>query len=528
MTPGPADLHPLPAVEVGWTDEDLVALDEIVGDARFVGLGESVHTSGGYYEAKRQLFRHLVEHDGFRVMAMETPRTAAELASRYVATCEGVMPDAITSIFAVFADASTGDLLTWMCGWNQQHPDDPVTFTGFDVQQERQDRARLGVLLADHAPEVFDGLSACQDRRRRPTRRCMRALDELDAALADATWDGAVEARRCAIGMRASRDRTPAGRYDARDLGMADVLESLASEELAGKRIVIWAHDGHLARDWPHSADSQRFVSLGTHLARRHGEDYVAIGFVGGDVLVNWAPGIPDRRVESLAPDDVEHRLHQQGVNAALVDLRTTTLFSDREAWGMFGAHGVPRDQFDALLYLDRSRAMLPVSRAGLPGPLVLPPEAASAPGHLRYHVPGVDRPTTVAAHVRRAVQTDSTVISRTDEQATTALVLSGSLDDTTTEVRVTEAEDGVDVELRWTPPPQASTLAEVRAAPSGVAVRVTGRLAADGKALVLEDGSLGLEPGTFPAGWGGLRLSVTCRVTNDRLGPCRQAFLTE
>src|SRR6187399_1486940 len=48
---------------------DLEPLRALVGRATMVGLGESVHTSGGYYETKHRLFRYMVEKLGFRVLA---------------------------------------------------------------------------------------------------------------------------------------------------------------------------------------------------------------------------------------------------------------------------------------------------------------------------------------------------------------------------------------------------------------------------------------------------------------------------
>ena len=523
-----AGLHPLPSLQDGWTDRDLAALDEIVGDARFVGLGESIHTSGGYYEAKRQMFQHLVERSGFRVLAMETSWKAAEIAERYVASCEGSMLDAVGSLYPTFADRSTGDLLTWMCEWNQDHPDDPLAFTGFDVKQAPLDRVRLDFLLTDNAPEApKKWLLACNNSAERPTRSCGRALDALDVALADANWEGASEARRCVIGLRATMAKTVPS-YHARDLGMADVFSSLVTDELVGKRVAIWAHNGHVARDWAHSTNSLPFISFGTHLVERYGKDYVAIGFVGGDVLVNWFPGAPDQHVEELEPGTVEHRLHALGVNAALVDLRTTTLFSKHEVWRLGGAGVVPRDQFDALLYLDHSRAMLPLSRvtggyvslAGLPAPWLLPPEAIVGIGHLRYHVPGVNLASSVAAYVKMTEYTGHSLVSQTNEGSATTLVLDWTLDDATTELRIAEVGDGVDIEMRWAPPPWVQTLAEIHALDAG-ALAVMGRLASDGASLMLADGSLSVEPGTFPVGWGGLFLSATCRVEDDRVGPC-------
>src|SRR5687767_6178192 len=49
--------------------DDLEPLRQIIGKATIVSLGESFHTSGGYYDMKHRLFRFLVEEMGFRAFA---------------------------------------------------------------------------------------------------------------------------------------------------------------------------------------------------------------------------------------------------------------------------------------------------------------------------------------------------------------------------------------------------------------------------------------------------------------------------
>jgi erythromycin esterase len=69
--------------------DDLAPLDVIIGDARAIALGESTHTSGGYYKMKHRLFRYLAEELGFRAFAFETPWTDADIVADYVQTGTG-------------------------------------------------------------------------------------------------------------------------------------------------------------------------------------------------------------------------------------------------------------------------------------------------------------------------------------------------------------------------------------------------------------------------------------------------------
>jgi erythromycin esterase-like protein len=174
--------------------DDLEPLRQIVGDASFVGLGETVHTSGGYYEMKHRLFRYLVERMGFRVLAFETTWDNAESVEQYLETCDGGAEDheddgngpdddhaespwedhrggngpdsrgahnaalavsgsaqaAVRGIFPVWQSAEVRDLARWMCDWNRSHHQakDRLHFYGFDIQQPDNDGPALMEFLS--------------------------------------------------------------------------------------------------------------------------------------------------------------------------------------------------------------------------------------------------------------------------------------------------------------------------------------------------------------------------------------------
>lgn len=85
-----AGLYRIEGIDESLPHTDLAPLEEILDRARFVGLGESVHTSGGYYRAKFRLFRYLVEVLGFRAFAIESPWQDADLTRDYT---EGAADD---------------------------------------------------------------------------------------------------------------------------------------------------------------------------------------------------------------------------------------------------------------------------------------------------------------------------------------------------------------------------------------------------------------------------------------------------
>jgi erythromycin esterase len=62
---------PLQSTDPGASLDDLAALQQIVGSATIVGLGEGSHGSHEFFTMKQRLLEYLVEKMGFTMFAME-------------------------------------------------------------------------------------------------------------------------------------------------------------------------------------------------------------------------------------------------------------------------------------------------------------------------------------------------------------------------------------------------------------------------------------------------------------------------
>lgn len=96
---------------------------------------------------------------GTRVFAWETPWFLGRTATDYVESCRGGASDAMDGLFRVWRSESVRDLLQWMCTYNAEHPDDPLTFVGWDIQQ-----APFDLMLVDRLLEQF-GIDAADPLR---------------------------------------------------------------------------------------------------------------------------------------------------------------------------------------------------------------------------------------------------------------------------------------------------------------------------------------------------------------------------
>jgi erythromycin esterase len=395
----PLGIYRLSGTDSNLPDDDLAPLDAVIGNAPIVALGESVHTSGGYSAAKVRFFEHLVTKQHFRVFAFESPRTNALTTGAYVATCSGTPEQALQGLFPVWANTSTRDVLTWMCHWNQQHPQDLVTFYGFDIQQPWDDAKALRMFLPQiGATSLVAGIADCDGASydseaayyqahpngpanitAQQNQSCLdgvRAIDDYFTAheneiIAATSAQALAEARMSSRGLRAWEGEAFTYNSDlpasmvARDEGMADVFQALRALHFPNARVVVWAHNFHISA---HQDEVQypfsNAKSMGSFLKERLGDDYRPIGLLAYQVDINW-PGVGcGAQPLPTAPEAVELMLHGLGEPYLLVDLGATPFFAPGQTYELGGeyqgqgSHMVPAHAFNALVYLDHSPAM--------------------------------------------------------------------------------------------------------------------------------------------------------------------------
>ncbi|HTE56950.1 MAG TPA: erythromycin esterase family protein [Kofleriaceae bacterium] len=388
-SPGiPEGAHRFDGNDVALASDDLDPLWEMVGDARLIGLGESVHTSGGYYAAKHRLIRVLVEEHGVRFLAMESPRDRVATLDEYLVSgdCDRPADEVLLPIAKVFSDDNTYALMRWLCERNAAAPSDPVHVFGFDVRQGDVDEAEIQSTLEtwapDDAPDLLAGIDPCFGLYSDPLpseaelASCMEALDALDgwveshrAELVAAAGERAVRLLEiAAISLRAWQgyaffyDTDPARSGEARDIGMGGVFNGIVNLELGSEgRAAVWAHNVHLTRHHDRIEDSIYFpgtVSFGTVVADAFGDDYAPVALTAYAPGINWPEVAVDDHYD-FGTDfaSVEARLHEMGEPYLIVDPRASFLRPDNQQL-LSEETMIPSDQYAAIVYLDESPPM--------------------------------------------------------------------------------------------------------------------------------------------------------------------------
>jgi len=379
-------LSPLPALNAGaWAD--LSALQTIVGNAHYVGLGESVHATEGYSQAKLRVIKYLIENMGFRAFGIESPWNWAKPTMNYVASCQGTPEQAAQGIFPVWYGQSFIDLLQYLCTYNQQHPQDPVIFFGFDDQNSPMemisdliprvekvspadaDAVKSGLVkcfgynmtLNDYlklAGQVEDGTVKISDADNASCLAGIDTLDKLITSKSDATKDDWRWISIDAVGIRSQQGefyyaKDVVKSYQARDVGMAYDIDAFHDMLAPGKKTILWAHNAHLANNLAAvPAEQGGFHNMGSYLMQRHGADYAPIALVGWNVVYHW-PGQGIATIDQPIAGSGEDLLHAKFAGqAALVDLHQS-FFKPGQVYQLWQADMVPAEQYRGLIFLD-------------------------------------------------------------------------------------------------------------------------------------------------------------------------------
>lgn len=345
-------------------------LDELIGDARIVLIGESSHGTQEFYEARAEITKWLIGHKGFNAVAAEADWPDAYRVNRYVrglggdSSAEEALQGFERFPAWMWRNVVVRDFAQWLRWHNQRCATDGARQTGFygldlyslhrsmheviayldTVDPTAAARARGRYACFDHSAgddgqaygyaAAFGAGPSCE-------RQAVEQLVELQRnALSYLSQDGELAedelfyAQQNAVTVRNAEEyyrgmfRGRATSWNMRDTHMAETLNALVThlDRHSGAepaRIVVWAHNSHVgdARATEVSADGQ--LTIGQLVRERYGEECRLIGFstYRGTVTAasEWG-GIAERKaVRPALNGSIEELLHETGKDAFLV-----------------------------------------------------------------------------------------------------------------------------------------------------------------------------------------------------------------
>jgi protein-L-isoaspartate(D-aspartate) O-methyltransferase len=401
---------PLP--EIG--DPDFPAPFDKYANKRVVMLGECSHGTHEFYAARATVTRHLVEHHGFNIVAVEGDWPDAAAYDRFIRgnpPREGAAPPFERFPTWMWRNTVMPGFLDDLRSINADRPSDQqVGFYGLDIYNMSGSIEAVLAYLDEHDPQAaavarqrygcltpWQGDPATYGRAaiRKGYAECEPAVvaqcrDLLEKALEDdgGSFSAAMNARLVASAERYHRIMYYGGAesWNLRDSHMADTLEHLLERGGENAKAVVWAHNSHIGD----ARATEMGVVRGEHnigqLAReRWGDEVALIGFGthGGTVsaATDWDG---EREVKPVNPsrrDSYERLCHDSGVERFLLDLSDNPALASRlsepllerfigviyrpetERWSHYSDAVLAR-QFDAYCWFDETRALEPMARS--------------------------------------------------------------------------------------------------------------------------------------------------------------------
>ena len=406
---------PLTTVEAGHGFADMKPLAKVVGNARIVSLGEATHGTREFFQLKHRMLEYLVSELGFTVFAIEANWPESLAVDEYVATGKGDPGAALSGMY--FWTWDTEEVLAmieWMRKWNA----DPahkkkIHFYGFDMQTPGvAARAvidyfkKVDPAFAAEAEQLLAPYGAAFNpaaglKVERAGLEKIRSRFDLEMRKTDPVARTLAEHELRIV--EQADDLARAGMFGGpvRDRAMAENIHWLMNHEPRGTRMVVWAHNGHIAQD----VSGQ---PMGSHLVSRYGNDIVSFGFAfdeGSFQAMNAKVGGLREFTVGPAPEgSFDATLAATGLPRFAIDLRhvpigpVTEWFMTRPTTRSIGAvysdampngYFVPlaRRTFDAILFVAKTTRARPNAKWK-----AQPPAPAQARAeNLDFEAPGAE-----------------------------------------------------------------------------------------------------------------------------------------
>ena len=398
------------------------SLINLVGDARFVLIGEASHGTHEFYQTRAEISRRLISEKGFRILALEADWPDMLRVHRYVngEGDDGSPAEALEDFrrFPTWMWRNTVmvDFISWLKEWNDDRSDKCGIF-GMDLYSmhasikavldylddadpEAAERARDRYSCFEHFgkdPQAYGhattegGSEPCEDevvaQLAELRRKYGEKMERDGAGRADELFYAEQNARLVANAERYYRSmfQGRASSWNLRDKHMTETIEELA-RHFDGEegKVIVWAHNSHLGDARATRMGARGEWNVGQLMREKYGDEVFSIGFTThhGEVTAarDWGakaerrtvrPGMEgcyEKLLHDLEGEDfwIDLRAENKGVEALdreLLERAIGVIYRpETERWSHYFEARLPA-QFDAVIHHDRTTALEPLER---------------------------------------------------------------------------------------------------------------------------------------------------------------------
>lgn len=411
--------HPLTSLE-SEDYSDLAFLKPLLKDKTVVSLGENFHRVAEYSSIKTRLIKFLHEEMDFDVIAFESGMgdAAAVFETRDSLTPEEMMGASIFPIwhsketlelFDYIKEQGKGDKPLYLAGYDNQFTSSYLTqFIGEGIAKLDLTKGKAFFRMELQAvTDWYDVINKYGLSTKDPAyKKEMRAVidkyvpqyhevikyveehrNELTAFYPNQPHIADIFLRSLSdhIAFLESGLEDVKDAYSSRDVLMAENLEWVMRTLYPGKKVILWAHNDHLAKNtskmrvkedvkWIHS-----FTSMGELLQRKLKDNMYVIGLYmnrGSSVTITSQKPFT---IQPATEGSLEHLIMQSGYANSFIDLSKHKVKGARNAWmfrpiyasedGMTSEQilpnvmqFIPKEQYDGIIVIDKVKAPTPLN----------------------------------------------------------------------------------------------------------------------------------------------------------------------
>ena len=413
---------------LSWRESDYDDLMGRIGDRRFVLIGEATHGTHEFYRERAVITERLIQEKGFTAVAVEADWPDAYRVNRYVRgqsndpSASAALGDFRRFPAWMWRNLDVVGFIEWLRARNdgQSSPHAKVGFYGLDLYSLRASMDSVVGYLDSIDPaaaqaarqryacfDMFEGegqhyghavhLNIAAPCEKEVVGELMDLRNKQAAILGQDGWLARDEfffaeqnARLVINAERYYREmyRGSASSWNLRDGHMVDTLDALARHlDEPGKpsKIIVWAHNSHVGDARFTQMSHRGEVNVGQLVREFAPLETFIIGFTTDHGYVTaaseWGGPAERKRVRSALPGSYEHAFHEQESDAFILPLlrnpghRLPSNLIERAIGVIYrpeserASHWFHADlarQFDAVIHVDRTSALVPLERTPL------------------------------------------------------------------------------------------------------------------------------------------------------------------
>jgi erythromycin esterase len=351
--------HTLLSTELVPWSHDLEPLRPLTGSRTIVALGDATHGTHEFYTVKLRVIDFLFRELNFDVVALEGPFPTLNRIDAYVQGGAGdpraLLTELEDAIYPFWNSEELLQVIEWMRAYNLVRGSrPPVHIAGIDPFESEAAAKEVLAYLRNVDPR-----GAAEAEVHYACARGEKVYEELAAREAElAARTGAAEYHQA---LQYARIVEQGRSGEARDEAMAANALWLREHRSATGKIIVWAHNGHVAE----VANAFAKRPLGALLKSVVGDDYLSIGTLAGSgSFIGWTPppNVAVKRTFAPIRDGMYEALfRRKGAVAQLIPLHDDSWLPKAMAFNSAGSgnkgatrvRGALDEQFDAVIYVE-------------------------------------------------------------------------------------------------------------------------------------------------------------------------------